>query len=294
MPSPEEIEAILKKEGIAEFAEDVRRLNREELAVHFASARSGRIILTPLLKSIIWGAYRRIQSGQEAPIQGNIRTFWYRWCKVVLSHIPDDDEVKTDPYETMLKAFSRMVLDLKLFRYADFDFTDDNWENRLVGTERPWLLVFAEKTGWFRFLRQVREKWGVSVLALGGAPSALSSEYTAAKIRESLGEEQRPVQLVGLVDYDPSGQIIAEAFRGQLERVGLEVEGMEMVIHPRHYTAEELAMFRYPLPRRQKTKLRQWLEETGGIEGEAYGLEVESMPLERLTGLVDGLIERLV
>ncbi len=288
------IQNILSEEGIVEFDEDLRRLNREELALHFASARSGRIILTRLIKSIIWCAYRRFQSGQEAPRQGNIRTFWYRWCKVVLSHIPDDDNVKTDPYETMLKAFSRMVLDLKLFRYADFDFTDDNWENRLIGAEHPWILVFAEKTGWFRCLRKVCEKWGVSVLALGGAPSALSSEYTARDILAAMGQQSRTVQLIGLVDFDPSGKIIAEAFRDQLQQVGLEVGGMELVIHPKHYTVEELAMFRYPLPRRQKTKLRQWLEEVGGIDGEAYGLEVESMPLERLTGLVDELIQQLV
>ena len=90
---PQDTEQILKAEGIVEFEQDIRRLDREELAVHFASARSGRIILTRLLKSTIWCAYRRFHSGQETPLQGNIRTFWYRWCKVVLSHIPDDDDV---------------------------------------------------------------------------------------------------------------------------------------------------------------------------------------------------------
>ena len=89
-------------------------------------------------------------------------------------------------------------------------------------------------------------------------------------------------------------KIIAEAFRDQAQQVGLDVAGMELVIHTKHYTADELAMFRYPLPRRQKTKLRQWLDEEGGIGGEAFGLEVESMPLDRLQGLVDGLIERLL
>lgn len=291
---PQEVAQILKSEGIVEFEEDLRRLNREELAVHFASARSGRILLTPLLKSVIWSVFRRFQSGQDTPLPGNIRTFWYRWCKVVLSHIPDDDKVKTDPYKTILKDFSRIVLDLKLFRYTDFDFTDDNWENRLIGTDAPWVLVFAEKTGWFRFLRKVHEKWGVSILALGGASSALTSEYTSRDILAAMGGNIRPVQLIGLVDFDPAGKIIAEAFKNQSQQVGMDVGGMEMVIHPKHYTAEELAMFRYPLPRRQKTKLRQWLDEVGGIDGEAYGLEIESMPLERLTGLVDELVQRCV
>lgn len=65
MPSAAEISRILKEEGVVEFDEDPRRLNREQLAVHFASARSDRIILTRLLKSVIWCAYRRIQPGLE-------------------------------------------------------------------------------------------------------------------------------------------------------------------------------------------------------------------------------------
>lgn len=109
-----------------------------------------------------------------------------------------------------------------------------------------------------------------------------------------MGEKRRPVQLIGLVDFDYSGRIIAEAFRNHLQQVVLEVEKLELVIHPRHYTAEELAMFRYPLSRRRRTKLRQWLNEGGGIDGEAYGLEVESMPLERLEGLVDELIKQWI
>ena len=45
--------------------------------VHFAAERSGRILLAPLIKNIIWQAYERIRDGTEPPIGGNIRTFFH-------------------------------------------------------------------------------------------------------------------------------------------------------------------------------------------------------------------------
>ena len=288
MPNEQELKKILKKEGIAIFAEDMRSLNREALAKKLAARNSGRIVLKKLIKSIIWQAFQRIQSGTEPPLIGNIRTFWYRFVKPVLAKIPDDEGLKTDPYEIMLRAFNEMIMEQRLFRYADFDFTDEGWEQRRLGTTRPEVLIFAEKTGWIRLLRRWHERWGVSVLALGGFPSALTSEYTATHLAPLIGE--KTVQLIGIVDFDPSGSLIASSFRGQLEASGLKVSEPKLLIEPKHYKSEELRMFAYPLPKSQKTKLINWLEETGGIEGEAMGLESESLPIERLETLLESLL----
>jgi hypothetical protein len=192
----------------------------------------------------------------------------------------------------MTDLFAQMVLELQLFSYADFDFTDENWENRRIGTTRPEILVFAEKTGWIRFLRSLYEEFGVSVLALGGAPSALTSEYTAKHIKEAIRGEGS-INLIGVVDYDPAGHIIANAFQQQLAAAGLPSSKLTLMIHPRHYTKEEIDIFKFSLPKGEKTKLDQWLEKTGGIDGKAYGLESESMPRERLRKLISELIVRL-
>jgi hypothetical protein len=158
MPNEQERKKILKKEGIAIFAEDMRSLNREALAEKLASRNSGRIVLMKLIKSIIWQVYERIQSGQEPPLFGNIRTFWYRFVKPVLAKISDDEEIKTDPYEIMLRAFNEMIMEQGLFRYADFDFTDEGWEQRRLGTTRPDVLV---KMGCVHLLRRWHERRGV-------------------------------------------------------------------------------------------------------------------------------------
>lgn len=178
--------AVLEAEDIRHFDKDVRRMSQAELARNFAAESSGRILLARLIKNVIWQAYERIRANSEAPIGGNIRTFWYLWLKPVLAHIEDQADLKTDPYDLMVRAFAELVLDRKLFRYADFDFTDENWENRRIGKSRSEVLVFAEKTGWIRFLRELHEEFDVSILALGGAPSALTSEYTSRDIRAAI------------------------------------------------------------------------------------------------------------
>lgn len=282
---------VLAAEGIQHFDEDIRRMSRKELQKHFAAESSGRILLARVIKNIIWQVYERIQAGTQPPITGNIRTFWYQWVKPVLSHLPDYGDAKTDPYEAVIGTFTHLVLDLKLFRYADFDFTDENWENRRIGTSRPEVLVFAEKAGWIRFLRELHEEWGVSVLALKGLPSALTSEYTASHITSAIKSE-RPIRLIGIVDYDPAGDIVANSFRAQLKGVGLARSTLTTIIHPKHYTRDEIKIFKFPLPKKEKTKLNAWLRKTGGIDGKPYGLESESMPLERVKALIQRLIPK--
>jgi hypothetical protein len=290
-PAAQSRKAILEHAGIERFKRDLRSFSEAELDRHFASARSGRLVLARLMRNIIWQAYERIQAGTEPPIGGNLRTFWYLWVKPVLSRTSGNDEAKMDPYDVMLRAFSDMVLNLRLFRYADFDFTDENWENRRIGTSWPELLVFSEKRGWVRFLREVHAELGTSTLALGGAPSALTSEYTAEHIRQAAGPD-RPVRLIGVVDYDPAGESIATSFRAQLQTCGLEVEDLETLIHPRHYSAAELEMFRFQLPAKQTTKNALWLERTGGIGGKPFGLESESMPRARVRALLEHLVPK--
>ena len=70
------LKAKLKKEKIQHFDQDLRSMSHAQLSKHFGATHSGRIMLTGLIKNIIWQAYERIQAGTEPPIEGNIRTFW--------------------------------------------------------------------------------------------------------------------------------------------------------------------------------------------------------------------------
>ena len=286
MPTEEE----LAEAGIRSFEKDIRRMSRDELLEHFGSA-TGRVVMTRLFRNLGWQIYERVRDKKDPPVDGNLRSSWYRYAKSILARIPDDDELSNDPYDTLGRMLSELVLERKFFTYADLGIVDENWENRRIGTTRPGVVVFAEKTGWVRWLRQVHTRWGVTTLALGGAPSAITSAYTVEHLLQVLPDPPPRVRLIGVVDYDPSGRAIAEAFQRQLAQAGLPDTDLATVIHPRHYTDDELELFAYPLSTRQKTLNARWLEKTGGVGGETLGLEAESLPTATVTALVDDLIE---
>lgn len=265
----------------------VWEMNATELREAFGSKSSGRIKLARLFEGLILEVHQGIQAGSLPALEGNLRTFWYRYAKPVLARIEDDERLKSDPYDLMLAAFVRLVMEDRRVDYADFDFTDENWAHRFLGSTRPDVLVFAEKRGWIRFLRRLHDELGVSVLALGGAPSALTSEYTAKALAEQLDLTTQPVTLLAIVDWDPSGAMIAQAFARHLQVFDVQLERLELLVHPRHVPARELELNRVELPKGQPTKTRRWFEETGGVQGELFGLESEALSWTQLRELVE-------
>ncbi|MEL7338926.1 MAG: hypothetical protein AAGM67_00465, partial [Bacteroidota bacterium] len=212
------------------------------------------------------------------------RSFFYRFVTPILAKIPPRQRPKKDPYDTMSEAFTELVMTLGWISYADFDFTDENWAHRFVGQSHPDVLVFAEKRGWIRFLRRCHEDFGTSALALGGMPSALTSEYTA-KALEGVWSPEKPLKLLGIVDWDPSGRIIAQAFQGQLRAFGVTHSSLELLVDSSLYTQAQLSSLAYPITN-QPTKTKKWLHETGGINGQALGLASESASWDQLLRLV--------
>jgi hypothetical protein len=278
---------LLASEDIRHFDQDIRKMSRKQLLKHFGADSSGRLLVFKLVRNLIWQAYERIQSGDEPPIKSNIRTFWYLWIKPALAHFPEVYKQKTHPFDIMIKAFVEMTLEQKLVQYSDFDLADDNWENRRIGSSRPEVMLFSDKAGWMRMLRELHQELGVSVLTIRGMPSAITSHYTANHIRAALKSE-RPLRLIGIINYDPAGYKMAQALQEQLKASGFTKSKLSLIIHPKHYTKDEIKLFRIPIPKSPKTN--QWLKETGGIDGKAYGLESESMPVERLQSLLRKLI----
>ena len=268
------------------YPKDLRLMSSKELLEQFASTRSGRLVLTRLMRALVVQAWRQIQRGEEEPVQGNLRTFWYRFVKPVLSTLGPRHLGKSDPYDAMLSAFGWVISKQGWALYRDFDFTDENWAHRFLGSTRPEQLVFSEKRGWIRFLRRCHEDLGTSALALGGAPSALTSEYTAHALLERLAPGVA-VSLLGIVDWDPSGALIASSFRRQLETSGLPVKSLELLVRPEYLTPRQLELAPVTLPRGQPTKTARWLESSGGLHGQPLGFESEAMPWHTLFELLE-------
>jgi hypothetical protein len=284
--------ALLRKERIVGLDKDIRLMTTDELRRHFGAASSGRIVHTRVIKNIVWQVVGRVRRGELEGVDGNLRSFFYRFVKPVFARLPGALDSGHDPYETMLDVFVELVGEHKLLSYWELDLTDDNWQHRRLGERHPEVLVFAEKVGFFRWLLRLHERFSVTVLALGGAPSLLSSEYLVRLLQTEAGLEGG-VHLFGVTDHDPSGRALSEAFATQLEGFGLVVETFEHLIGPEHFSAQELEIFAFPVPRRQKTLNRRWLEAGGGIGGKLLGLESDAMPKSRLTALVQERLAKL-
>ena len=292
--TPKKIEKILAAEGVRVLAKDIRALSLDELKATFRYAKKPGIVTVWVVKSLIWQAYEKIKLGEWPQVDGNLRSFWYSNIKSTISKIGALDDAK-DPYDVMLYAFVEFTEKYRLFKYKDFGFTDENWENRRIGVKRPQIIVFSEKAGFVRLMREVNKTYDCTTAALNGISSVLSSEYMMAHIAEAgVDLAKTRFHVFGIVDYDPNGAIVAGAFQRQIKSQGVKLLKYTDLVAPSIFTPEELELSKFSLPPKQRTKNRKWMEKTGGINGQPYGIEADAVPKDRLLARLDKLLKPLL
>jgi hypothetical protein len=257
-----------------EQAQHPWQLSAAELLALFAFTSSGKLNATRVIKNLIWQAYTAIRDGRRPPIAGNLRSFWYTDVKPVLSRlgVPVEGRRAT---ELVYDAFVDMVTRHHLFHYRDLGFLDEGAQTRAVGQTNGTVILFAEKDGRFALVREIAQAYDATALALGGYPSSLATEYLVHALQHAGVLAERPaLQLFSVVDYDPSGYWIAREFAAQLHAFGVQEVTLHPLIRPERLTTEQVALGRYARPKGSKTT--NWLRETGGIDGEPYGLEADA------------------
>ena len=292
--TPKKIEKILAAEGVRVLQKDIRALSLDELKAAFRYTSKPGIVTAWVVKSLIWQAHVKIAAGEWPQVDGNLRSFWYSNVKSTISKIGALDDAK-DPYDVMLYAFVDFTEKYRLFRYADFGFTDENWENRRIGVKHPNIIVFSEKAGFVRLMREVNKTYDCTTAALNGISSVLSSEYMMAHIAEAGVDVPRTrFHVFGIVDYDPNGAIVAGAFCRQIKSQGVKLLRYTDLVTPAIFSPEELDLSKFSLPPKQRTKNRKWMERTGGINGQPFGIEADAVPKARLLSLLDKLLKPLL
>ena len=272
-----EILSILKQEGIKDFAKDIRQMSRKELLQHFSFKKGTKVNVTLLLKNFIWQTYIFIKQGKMSPIDGNIRSFWYQSVKPVLSKL-GFKLTGTKYTEKVYDTFVLMVTKLRLFRYADFGFIDERVHARVVGRANGHLVLFVEKDGLFGLVRRLALQYDTTGIALGGFPSYLTTEFLVSEMaRLGLSES---VRLFSIVDYDPSGYWIEREFAQQFKDFVIEVFSIHSLVNPNELPNELLDACKYKLKTGASTN--NWLKITGGIAGEAFGLEADALGAKRI------------
>jgi hypothetical protein len=297
IPWNEQLAAIIK-EKLRTFDKDIRYMSVEELRANFSKS-TGEIAVRQLMGNIIWQAYNWIQKGLIPHFEGNIRSFWYSHIKPVLARLGVNLK---DQYKLMSDVFVDYTAYYRLFKYKDFGFADDNELYRKIGKVNAPVIVCAEKVGHWKTLQLLHEQYDVTIIALGGQPSQLTTEYFMDELEHAVSMDE-DFYLFAIVDYDPSGWIIAESFATQLGIQGLrniknvvydddpwDVKDVRpcQLIMPVYFTPEEIELNKYEVPQDspdQVTKAKNWLAKGGGINGEAFGLEADAMERTKLRAL---------
>ena len=167
---------------------------------------------------------------------------------------------------------------------------------QLTGAHFPWVILFTEKDTIWGKIEALASLYGVSAISGNGQPSMACTDNTVKAILKSKALQiAKPSKLIvlSLTDYDPSGYSIA---RAQFEQVreaarGWKVEHVRLGLLPEQLTAEERRAKSY----KPKDKgFEAWYAETGGVDGQPLGLELDSLPLSRLRRMFADGIERYI
>jgi len=298
MPKPNSLRDRLRKAGIRHYDELIHDQTEEWLIENFnQGATDYPVNVARLMRNIVWQTRERIIKGEKPPLKELLRTFWYMYIKPTLSRAEALAQ-ETDQYAQLIDNIVFMVKEIEVMEYKDIGFRDDNQANRKIGANAN-IILFSEKLGHQEFLSEIADKYNISILALGGQPSVLNAEYFVDTLKQARIGLQRSFYLFSIVDYDPSGWIIRDAFINNLKFYGIPNTRVIDLIHPDMLTPEEVKLARYRIkePEEMRVKNKNWLkevhkrdyknqqylEETKKDKKILYGLEAESISGKRLT-----------
>ena len=246
MPKPGSRRARLRRAGIRHYDVLIHDQSRHWLRENFSQgARGYPVNVARLMRNIIWQTRERIIDGEKPPMRELIRTFWYTHIKPTLSRVGALAE-ETDQYNQLIDQIVFMVKEIDVMRYRDIGFRDENQAHRRAGANAH-LILFSEKLGHQEFLSEMAERYNTSILALGGQPSVLNIEYFVESLRQLEVNLRQSFYLFSIVDYDPSGWIIRDAFIDDLKFYGVSHTRVIDLITPDMLRPEEIALARVKL-----------------------------------------------
>jgi hypothetical protein len=282
----------------------------------------GDLANTEIIRSILIAEVRAIRAGAIRETR-TLRGLWYEIVKPLLSRAgelyrPKSTDGKPVDWTQLLSEGLVSLVREKLTSYEELMILDGSRQRQtaqslstrlidviMVGGHFPWVILFTEKDTIWPVLESLADLYGVSAISGGGQPSNAATEnITREIIRSTAFRATQPeaIFILSLTDYDPAGYSIfesqvnqiVEAVNGmdQSERGSLRsVEPIRLGLTPDQLTFEEIEANAYEPA---KKGLKDWVKKTGGINGEALGLELDSLPLSRLRAMFAEAIESVI
>lgn len=264
----------LMQMGVKDLDKDILYMTKEELIKNFSTASGSGIVASVLIVNFVWQMVLSIRSGKPSPVKGgNVRSIYYR-LKPVLSRLGIIKD--RDAYKILSDRLAEMVA-LKICTYREFGLIEPgDWS---IGLYNPNVIIMAEKRAHYdMILRELQDATGASIVATGGQPSTISSEYFVEDLRKKLDTlpPTTRVVILGIVDYDPFGSALLNTFAGDLKTFGVPDVTVIPLTVPANFTPQEVEMLHYDIAEDGKTPasmLRKWMKITNGIDGKPWGME---------------------
>lgn len=274
-----------------------------------------------VMRSILIAEINAIRAGEQRNPR-TMRHLWYEVVKPVLSRagilnnataggkpIPWDKKLSKYLAELVRAGYTSYeelrIIDGSRQRQPAREVTTGVIDVQLVGAHFPWVILFTEKDTIWNEVQGLADLYGVSAISGGGEPSYACTENTVrAIVRSAASKREKPVALIllSLTDYDPFGYHIANAQHEQFLDAARnlpagELGSLKAVRHfrigltPDQLTPGERAANAYE-PKEQS--LDSWFEETGGVDGQPLGIELDALDLEDLRRLFADGIEQAI
>lgn len=260
-----------------------------------------------LMRSIILNEkehYRRTQDSRT------LRGVWYSVVKPTLDKLgyltaDDSTEAGLTRWDATLSKYMADLLRRGMLMYSDLGIIDTS-RRKETPAERyavasiqkygykinvaPYsnIIIATEKDTVFNIISKMAQLFGCSCISAKGQ-NALGAMETLIKNIHGIDHPNRKfdsIYILSMTDYDPAGYYIAGALKKQAEDIleALNIHDVDVImerigIEPDQLSDELVEQNKYsPKP----ANLDAWVEMTGGINGEAKGLELDALSPDQL------------
>ena len=289
------------------------KMDREEIREHLDF-----VPWAIVMRSLLMFEIERVRQS-ETPEPRTLRFLWYSLIKPALEKLGalqeefyDETRVKNKDrqfeipkWDQKLSMYLSELVDQGITTYEQLGIVDGSRPRRspcgqhipvhTVSTVRPYpnIILFTEKDTVFQVVEDIAAVFGIAALSGSGEPSHAATEHLVRSMvkNPNFGTSNK-IWIFSLTDYDPSGYDIAKNLMEQVRKVAssfdiLDVYHQRLGLIPEQLSPEEREENKYS----PKGKgLANWMIDTGGIDGEAYGLELDALPISRIRELfIEGI-----
>lgn len=276
-----------------------------------------RLNQAQIIRSLVLYEVQAIRAGERRDVR-SLRGLWYKLIKPVLSRAGRLNDLgingKPIDWDRYLSEYLKELVIAGVTSYEELSIIDGSRERRIateataklidvnmVGAHYPWIILFTEKDTIYPIVENIATLYGVSAISGKGKSShACTENVTRAIIRSEAYQKYQPEALIllALTDYDPAGYEISNAQleqmtaaarnynggRGKLKQVKIKRIGLT----PDQLTPAELAANSYEP---KEKGLAKWVKETGGVNGQPLGLELDSLETSQMRAMYASAIE---